>query len=99
MLIFCLYAAVLLALGVLDARRSRGSSAFFVNDRSSGTWHTGFSLAASCIGGSATIGMAGLAWQVGTPAFWWLGSGACGLCLRPARAHEKGPQLQGLALP
>lgn len=22
-----------------------------------------------------------------------------GLCLRPARAHEKGPQLQGLALP
>ena len=81
MLIFCLYAAVLLALGVLDARRSRGSSAFFVNDRSSGTWHTGFSLAASCIGGSATIGMAGLAWQVGTPAFWWLGSGACGLCL------------------
>ena len=24
---------------------------------------------------------------------------ACGLCLRPARAHEKGPQLQGLALP
>ena len=81
MLIFCLYAAVLLALGVLDARRSRGSSAFFVNERSSGTWHTGFSLAASCIGGSATIGMAGLAWQVGTPAFWWLGSGACGLCL------------------
>lgn len=25
--------------------------------------------------------MAGLAWQVGAPAFWWLGSGACGLAL------------------
>ncbi len=81
MLIFCLYSALLLALGLLDARHSRGASAFFVNGRSSGSVHTGFSLAASCIGGSATIGMAGLAWQVGTPAFWWLGSGACGLAL------------------
>ena len=81
MLIFCLYAAFLLGLGVLDARRSRGALAFFVNGRSSGTVHTGFSIMASCIGGSATIGMAGLAWQVGTPAFWWLGSGACGLVL------------------
>lgn len=81
MLIFCLYAFLLLCLGVLDARRSRGESAFFVNGRSSGAWHTGFSLIASCIGGSATMGMAGLAWQVGAPAFWWLGSGACGLAL------------------
>ena len=81
MLIFCLYAALLLGLGLLDARRSRGEAAFFVNSRSSGACHTGFSLIASCIGGSATIGMAGLAWQVGSPAFWWLGSGACGLAL------------------
>ncbi len=84
MLIFCLYAALLLALGALDARHSRRSLAFFVNDRSSGALRTGFSLAASCIGGSATIGMAGLAWQVGSPAFWWLGSGACGLALLTA---------------
>ena len=55
MLIFCLYAFLLLCLGVLDARRSRGESAFFVNGRSSGAWHTGFSLIASCIGGSATM--------------------------------------------
>ena len=94
MLIFCLYAACLLGLGVLDARRSRGTLAFFVNGRSSGALHTGFSVMASCIGGSATIGMAGLAWQVGAPAFWWLGSGACGLVLltlflaRKVRASE-----------
>lgn len=81
MLIFGLYAALLLGMGLLDARRSKESSAFFLNGRSSGAWHTAFSLIASCIGGSATIGMAGLAWQVGTPAFWWLGSGACGLIL------------------
>ena len=81
MLIFSVYAVLLLALGLMDARRSHGDLAFFVNDRSSGAVHTGLSLAASCIGGSATMGMAGLAWQVGTPAFWWLGSGACGLVL------------------
>lgn len=81
MLIFVLYSALLLGMGLLEARRSGESSAFFLNSRSSGAWHTGFSLIASCIGGSATIGMAGLAWQVGTPAFWWLGSGACGLIL------------------
>lgn len=94
MLIFCLYAVALLALGLLDARRDRRAPAFFVNDRSSGALGTGFSLAASCIGGSATVGMAGLAWQVGAPAFWWLGSGACGLALltvflaRKVRASE-----------
>lgn len=68
-------------MGVLDTRRLKGTLFFFVNGRSSGALHTGFSLVASCVGGSATIGMAGLAWQVGTPAFWWLGSGACGLAL------------------
>lgn len=94
MLIFCLYAAILLGIGVLDARRARDASAFFLNGRKSGAWHTGFSLMASCIGGSATIGMAGLAWQVGAPAFWWLGSGACGLIVltvflaRKVRASE-----------
>ena len=89
MLIFCLYAALLLGLGLLDARRRRSVADFFVNGRSSGAWHTGFSLIASCIGGSATMGMAGLAWQVGTPAFWWLGSGACGLALLTFFLAEK----------
>ncbi|MBD5553104.1 MAG: hypothetical protein HDQ44_02070, partial [Desulfovibrio sp.] len=36
---------------------------------------------ASCIGGTATIGMIGLAFRCGWPAFWWLGSGAIGLLL------------------
>lgn len=80
-MLFILYAAMLLWIGLRDARRSEDATTFFLNGRASGAWHTGFSLIASCIGGSATIGMAGLAWQVGTPAFWWLGSGGCGLVL------------------
>lgn len=84
LILFALYAFLLLAAGFWDAWRTRGTesaAAFFVNSRTSGPWLTGISIIASCVGGSATIGMAGLAWQVGTPAFWWLGSGACGLVL------------------
>ncbi|WP_458400953.1 sodium:solute symporter family protein [Mailhella sp.] len=78
MLFFCLYAALLIALGLLEARRARDASSFFVNGRRSGPWHTGFSLIGAAVGGSATVGVAGLAWQVGTPAFWWMGSLALG---------------------
>lgn len=77
MFLFCCYAAFLILLGLAEARRS-DSSAFFVNGRRSGTAHICFSLVGASIGSSATIGMAGLAWQVGTPAFWWLGAGALG---------------------
>ena len=83
MTFFLVYAALLLGMGLLEAlRESRaksGRDAFFVNSRASGPWQVGISIIASCVGGSATLGMAGLAWQAGTPAFWWLGGGACGL--------------------
>lgn len=79
MIFFCLYALLLLGIGLRDARRGGTPAAFFVNNRASGRVHVGISIVASCVGGSATIGMAGLAWETGTPAFWWLGSGACGL--------------------
>ena len=81
MLIFLAYAAVLIVLAARDIRHSDEPRIYFLNGRSSGMWGTGVSILASCIGASATIGMAGLAWQVGTPAFWWLGSGVCGLIL------------------
>ena len=81
MLIFLVYAAVLIVLAARDIRHSDEPRIYFLNGRSSGMWGTGVSILASCIGASATIGMAGLAWQVGTPAFWWLGSGVCGLVL------------------
>ncbi len=79
MMLFCLYALLLVGIGLFDARRNNSFASFFVNGRQSGAVHTGISIIASCIGGSATVGMAGLAWQAGTPAFWWIGSGACGL--------------------
>lgn len=65
------------------AYRPRGgagdSAAFFINKRSSGAWEVASSIVMSCVGASATLGMAGLAFKVGLPAFWWLGAGVIGL--------------------
>ncbi|MDL2306931.1 hypothetical protein LJC48_02730 [Desulfovibrio sp. OttesenSCG-928-C06] len=56
-------------------------SAFFVNNRASGALGVALSIIVSCVGASATMGMIGLAFNVGTPAFWWLGAGCAGLTL------------------
>ncbi len=80
MTILLLYAVALCVLSYYAVGRGKSSSAaFFVNNRRSGTLSVAFSIIASCVGGSATMGMAGLAWSVGLPAFWWLGTGAIGL--------------------
>lgn len=106
MLLFCLYATLLIGLGLWDARRARNNTAFFLNSRSSGSRQVAFSLTASCIGSSSTIGMAGLAWALGAPAFWWLGVGSIGLavlalCLAK-KVRESGawttPELVGIYL-
>lgn len=79
------YAAWLTALAFRRRAGDDGAGnavdAFLVNRRSSGVAAVAFSMVASCVGASATLGAAGLAFRVGTPAFWWLGSGAVGLVL------------------
>ena len=77
--LLCVY-SLLIAWAASRAGRQDGSAAaFFVNNRSSGALEVASSIIASCIGASATIGMIGMAFAVGTPAFWWLGAGAVGL--------------------
>lgn len=78
---FLAYALCLLVLAYLLSRRISTPDAFFVCGRKASAPMVALSICASCVGGSATIGMVGLSWQTGTPAFWWLGSGALGLCV------------------
>ncbi len=91
-LILAGYAALLAVLAI--RRRSGDAGAFLVNNRDSGAGSVAFSLVASCVGASATLGAAGLAFRIGTPAFWWLGCGAVGLALMSAllarRVRESG---------
>ncbi|MCL2012862.1 MAG: hypothetical protein FWG75_08770 [Cystobacterineae bacterium] len=74
-----LYALLILGVGLVAVRRTPES--FYLNNRESGALSVGFSIFVSCIGASATISVIGMAFAVGTPAFWWLGSGAAGLVL------------------
>lgn len=62
-------------------RVSRNVPDFFVYNRRASSPLVAFSLLASCIGGTATLAMVSLAASAGWPAFWWLGSGACGLAI------------------
>ena len=75
---FAFYLVALFASAFWHTPQKSGKN-YFVYERKAGTSLVCFSLLASCIGGSATIGMLGLAWQVGFPAFWWLGAGSAGL--------------------
>ncbi len=87
----------------LSAGFSRGSrDAFFVAGRRGSTTAIAGSLVATVIGGSATIGVAGLAYERGVTAAWWILVGAIGLAvlglLLVARVRSSGVYtLPGLA--
>lgn len=81
MLMMILYALVLVGYGVMTCKASGSVDAYTVADRSGSWFSVAVSVTASCVGGSATIGMVSLAWEKGFPAIWYLGSGAAGLVL------------------
>lgn len=99
MVIFLLYVVFFCALAVYDAKHAKTVRGFFVNDNRSGSIQVGFSLIASCIGGSATIGMCGLAWKVGLPAIWWLASGAIGLAFLTLTLARRICRTRALTMP
>lgn len=72
---------LLVIVGLLDVKKAGSFQNFVLAGRRQGVSMVSFSLMASCIGGSATVGVVGMAYGLGFPAFWWLGSGAAGLLL------------------
>ncbi len=88
----------------LSAGRSAGSrEAFFVAERRGSSLAITGSLVATVVGGSATIGVAGLAYVRGMTAAWWTLVGAIGLAVLGlvlvgrVRAHAGVYTLPGLA--
>jgi solute:Na+ symporter, SSS family len=73
-----LYSAVVVGLGLWTARYVRTSSAFFVAGRSLGPGLVFASMLAANIGAGSTVGTAGLAYQDGISAWWWVGSAGIG---------------------
>ncbi|MDC7222875.1 MAG: sodium:solute symporter family protein [Spirochaetales bacterium] len=74
-----IYSLLIFLVGVVSSKKSQNLEEYATGGRSFRTVPVMFSLTASCVGGSATIGLAALTWEVGFPAFWYLGVGVIGL--------------------
>ena len=79
LIIILLYFLGMLAIGVASRRKARGADDFFVAGRRSSSPLIIGSLLATIVGGSATIGMAGLGFKQGLTGAWWLLVGSIGL--------------------
>ena len=74
-----IYLVVLMWFGFCGRHHASTGHAFLTNGGRTGALLCALSLVSTIIGGSATLGMGGLAQKVETGAFWWLGVGAIGL--------------------
>lgn len=71
----------MILIGAVSFRRIRGTESFFVADRMGSSVLITGSLMATIVGGSSTIGMAGLGFKKGLVGAWWLLVGAVGLMI------------------
>jgi len=78
LVLLTLYSIAVVGLGIWSARYVRTSSAFFVAGRRLGPGLLFSSMLAANIGAGSTVGAAGLAYQDGLSAWWWVGSAGLG---------------------
>ncbi|MDD4860470.1 MAG: sodium:solute symporter family protein, partial [Dehalococcoidales bacterium] len=79
LIVIAIYFVVMLTIGLLSKRDIKKPDDFFVTNRQTPTVLVAGSLLATIIGGSATVGMAGLGFTRGLTGSWWLLSGTIGL--------------------
>ncbi|MCI6988079.1 MAG: sodium:solute symporter family protein [Campylobacter sp.] len=77
--ILIIYTLFLFGIGLLNFNKKETLEGFLVANRSTNATKVGFSVMASCIGASATIGLVANVYKYGFPAIWWLLAGALGL--------------------
>lgn len=81
LIIIAVYFLGMIAVGIASRRKVRGADDFFVAGRRGSSLFITGSLLATIIGGSATVGMAGLGFSQGLTGAWWLLSGSIGLVI------------------
>jgi SSS family solute:Na+ symporter len=69
----------MIVIGILSRRNAKTADDFFVAGRKGSSLFITGSLLATIIGGSATVGMAGLGFRLGITGIWWLLVGSIGL--------------------
>lgn len=76
--VIAIYALILIGVGTVMAKRVKGSDDFFVGGRKFGPILLFITLVAPNIGAGSTVGVAGLGFQVGLSAAWWIIASAVG---------------------
>jgi len=79
LVIIAVYFFLMIAIGLISRRKAKGADDFFVAGRKGTSVFIVGSLIATIVGGSATIGMAGMGFSLGLNGAWWLLSGSIGL--------------------
>jgi len=79
LIIIAVYFLCVIAIGVASRRKAKGVDNFFVAGRKGSSLLITGSLLATIVGGSATVGMAGLGFTQGLTGAWWLLVGSIGL--------------------
>ena len=79
LVIIIIYFLGMLTIGIVSRKKTREVDDFFVAGRQSSSLFVTGSLLATIIGGSATVGMAGLGFSRGLTGAWWLLVGSIGL--------------------
>ncbi|MFC1934793.1 sodium:solute symporter [Chloroflexota bacterium] len=79
LIIISLYLLVMIVIGIISKRRTKEADDFFVAGRKGSSPFITGSLIATIVGGSATVGMAGLGFTRGLTGMWWLLVGSIGL--------------------
>jgi SSS family solute:Na+ symporter len=79
LIIIAAYFLAMIAIGLVSRRRARRADDFFVAGRKGSAPLITGSLLATIVGGSATVGMAGLGFTQGLTGAWWLLVGSVGL--------------------
>lgn len=80
-LIFGVYMAVILGIGVYHFRRNEGLDDYYVGGRKIGWKHVGLSVVATDVGGGFSIGLGGLGYVMGLAGSWLLFTGLVGAWL------------------
>jgi len=81
LIVIAVYLLAMIVVGIASRRRVRGADDFFVAGRKGSSLFITGSLLATIIGGSATVGMAGLGFSQGLTGAWWLLVGSIGLVI------------------
>lgn len=99
MIVLSIYLAILYTIGFIEFKKAKNVKHYVISSKNASWYLVGGSIIASCIGGSATIGMVGLSYEVGFPAVWWLLSGACGLIILSVFLVKKVSSSKALTMP